>query len=211
MPALPFALLAPVQARKPTSEAVDAAGFATFPLAAAPETPGRARSVTRSTLRGWGLDALVDDTAVVVSELVTNALRYGLPAKARDLPPPLPPATTQQPFLLSFVHCGGSVLCAVFDPGQEVPRVREPDFFEESGRGLHVLDSLAERWGWTTPDRHGKAVWALLAPQEACPEWEPLTKLLLLLELLSGPSWLKSLGASAAETSAAHQGDRRHA
>jgi hypothetical protein len=72
-----------------------------------------------------------------------------------------------------------------------------------------VLRSLSESWGWTTPDRHGKAVWALLQSAQvpepagdpplgpADAEWEPLTRLLLLLELLSGPSWLKALGSSA--------------
>ncbi|MGP4111875.1 ATP-binding protein [Streptomyces sp. 4N509B] len=204
-------------------EGARSAGFATFPLACAAESPHTARRLTRRTLTGWGLERLVDDAAVVVSELVTNALRYGLPPTARHRP--LPPASPDQPFLLSLVHCGGSVLCAVFDPGCDVPQPREPDHLRESGRGLQVLASLAESWGWTTPDRHGKAVWAvlqtarddadptrsgtatgaqeaprgagetLLGPADA--EWEPLTRLLLLLELLSGPSWLKALGTSA--------------
>ncbi len=202
MTALPFALMSPQQARHVRNGMVDAAGFATFPLAVARETPGTARGVTRSTLRGWGLDALVDDAAVVVSELVTNALRYGLPAGRGR---PQPPASEEQPILLSLVHCGNAALCAVFDPGHDVPHIREPDYFQESGRGLHVLESLAERWGWTTPDHTGKAVWALLmapggsgAVAPGPGDWEPLTRLLLLLELLSGPSWLKSLGTSAA-------------
>lgn len=187
--------------------ASESAGFATFPLAESPESPGTARSLTRTTLQDWGLEELAGDAMVIVSELVTNALRYGLPAGGQRRP--LPPATAEQPFLLSLVHHGSSVLCAVFDPGGDVPEVREPDFFRESGRGLLVLQSLAASWGWTTPDRHGKAVWAVLqadrervvadeaplGPADA--EWEPLTRLLLLLELLSGPSWLKALGSSA--------------
>lgn len=195
------------------------AGFATFPLASAAESPGTARSLTRSTLRDWGMAELADDVTVVVSELVTNALRYGLAGSGpRE---PLPPATAEQPILLSLVYYGRSVLCAVFDPGAEVPRVKEPDFFQESGRGLHVLASLAESWGWTTPDRHGKAVWALLPGDEehgreprgfreappgrlADAEWDPLTRLLLLLELLSGPSWLKALGSWARGVAPSH-------
>lgn len=189
----------------------DAAGFATFPLASEATAPSAARGLTRSTLCGWGLADLADDACVVVSELVTNALRYGTPAPA-SRPRPLPPATEDEPILLSLVHHGGAVLCAVFDPGQDVPVVKEPDYFQETGRGLHVLASLVDSWGWTTPDRHGKAVWALLAAKEAedtagsavgpaDADWEPLTRLLLLLELLSGPSWLKALGASAGGTS----------
>lgn len=201
MTAIPFTALAPQQAPTVRSGAADSAGFATFPLASAPEAVKSAREKTRSTLHDWGLDELTDDAMIVVSELVTNAVRYGLGSARRERP--LPPATPEQPFLLSLVHCERSVLCAVFDPGREVPELKEPDYLQESGRGLHVLESLAERWGWTTPDRHGKAVWALLVAGDVMrplsrtdPEWEPLTRLLLLLELLSGPSWLKALSTT---------------
>ena len=208
MTALPFAAMAPYRAPGDRGGTADAAGFATFPLAGSAETPCTARNMARSTLLGWGLGHLTDDATVIVSELVTNALRYGLPTASR--PRPLPPATAEQPILLTLLHCGGSVLCAVFDPGHEVPLVKEPDYLEETGRGLHILESLAESWGWTTPDRHGKAVWALLvAPGSRPPahgpgpgQEEPLTRLLLLLELLNGPSWLKALGASAAAKAA---------
>jgi hypothetical protein len=214
---LPFAAMArPPGGGAPSRAAAEsgrseATGFATFPLPGTSGSPATARTLTRTTLRDWGLDELTDDATVVVCELVTNALRYGHPAAGQHHP--LPPATQEQPFLLSLVHHGPAVLCAVFDPGRDVPEVKEPDFFQESGRGLHVLQSLAECWGWTTPDRHGKAVWALLQsagengppaplpapplrPADADAEGEPLARLLLLLELLSGPSWLKALGAS---------------
>ncbi|MDT0306522.1 ATP-binding protein [Streptomyces sp. DSM 44917] len=196
MTAVPFAATAVEQPTADSGRALDAAGFATFPLAGTDESPRAARRATAATLRGWGLDAAVDDAAVVVSELVTNAVRYGLPAAARH---PIPPATPDRPILLGLVHCGGWVLCAVSDPGEATPRLKEPDFLRESGRGLHVLESLAQRWGWTTPDRHGKAVWALLpAPGDppGTPDVEPLTRLLLLLELLNAPTWLTSLGTS---------------
>lgn len=209
MSALPYASMAPLAAARRRAPTADVAGFATFPLPGVAGAPRSARSVTRATLTDWDLDELIGDTTVVVSELVTNALRYGLPAGPR--PAPLPPASEEQPLLLSLVHCERSVLCAVFDPGQDVPLVRAPGPSQESGRGLQVLEALARNWGWTTPDRHGKAVWALLAADEptegasAKPQWEPLSRLLLLLELLSGPSWLKALGStSGAVTSRAN-------
>ncbi|KAB8166450.1 ATP-binding protein [Streptomyces sp. 3MP-14] len=209
MSALPYASMATLAAAGRRTPSADVAGFATFPLPGEPGAARSARSLTRATLTDWDLDELVGDTTVVVSELVTNALRYGLPAGSR--PSPLPPASEDQPLLLSLVHCERSVLCAVFDPGQDVPLARTPEPYQESGRGLKVLDALAKNWGWTTPDRHGKAVWALLAVDEprdggaATPQWEPLSRLLLLLELLSGPSWLKALGStSGAVTSRAN-------
>ncbi|WP_158920473.1 ATP-binding protein [Streptomyces sp. NBRC 109706] len=200
MSASPYATMAPHAGVARRAVSAEVAGFATFPLAGEPGAPRVARAHTRATLAEWGLDELAGDTSVVVSELVTNALRYGLPKDTT--PRPLPPASADQPLLLSLVHCESSVLCAVFDPGHEVPAVQDPSLCQESGRGLQVLDALSRSWGWTTPDRHGKAVWALLASQDAPesaltgPRWEPLSRLLLLLELLSGPSWLKALGAT---------------
>jgi hypothetical protein len=41
--------------------------------------------------------------------------------------------------------------------------VKEPDYFAETGRGLHIIDSLSESWGWTPPDRAGKSVWAMVS------------------------------------------------
>ncbi|MFR9721794.1 ATP-binding protein [Streptomyces sp. MS19] len=206
MTALPFATMAPQQVPPSPGGAADAAGFATLPFGCSPGAAGEARRMTARTLRGWGLARLVDDASVIVSELVTNAVRYGRPVSRAHRP--LPPATADEPFLLSLVHCEGSVLCAVFDPGRGAPCMKEPDHLRESGRGLHVLSALSANWGWTTPDRHGKAVWALLSdeshpdrpgrsdgPAADDPDWDPLTRLLLLLELLSGPSWLKSLAS----------------
>jgi hypothetical protein len=52
------------------------------------------------------------------------------------------------------------VLCAVADPGTTRPRLKEPDYFAESGRGLHVIDALSDAWGCTAPGAGGKTVWA---------------------------------------------------
>lgn len=118
--------------------------------------PARAaRHFTQATLLGWGLDALVDDVAVVATELVTNALRYGLAGASG---PPAP-----QPVWMGLLRQGASVLCAVFDPGTGVPTVREPDRLAESGRGMHVVEALSTAWGWTDPDQSGKAVWAMFS------------------------------------------------
>ncbi len=111
-----------------------------------------AREFAGATLRRWGMADLGNDVGVVVSELLTNALRHGLPRPAR-----LPAAA---PIRIGLLHPGPCVLCAVADPSDEVPVVREPDYLAESGRGLHVIASLSDRWGWTAPSRDGKLVWA---------------------------------------------------
>jgi Histidine kinase-like ATPase domain len=111
-----------------------------------------ARDFAGATLRRWGMADLGNDVGVVVSELLTNALRHALPRPARPAP--------AAPIRIGLLYPGPCVLCAVADPSDEVPVVREPDYFAESGRGLHVIASLSERWGWTAPGRSGKLVWA---------------------------------------------------
>jgi hypothetical protein len=110
-----------------------------------------ARDFTVATLRRWGVSDRCDDVVVVVSELVTNALRHAQPASA-----PWP----RRPVRLGLIHPGPCVLAAVSDPSDQVPQAREPDWLEENGRGLHVVSALSENWGCTAPDRLGKVVWA---------------------------------------------------
>lgn len=55
------------------------------------------------------------------------------------------------------------MLCAVSDAGPGAPVIRPQEALAESGRGLHIVDRLSESWGWTTPDRSGKTVWATMS------------------------------------------------
>lgn len=116
-----------------------------------------ARRFTRTTLCDWGMLGVIDNASVVVSEMLTNAVRYGLDDQA-DLHP------SARPLWLGLLRRGPSVLLTVSDPGTDVPVVKEPDYLAESGRGLHIIDSLSESWGWTPPDAAGKSVWAVVAP-----------------------------------------------
>jgi hypothetical protein len=113
-----------------------------------------ARDFTAGTLRRWGIGDRRDDIVVVVSELLTNALRHARPAAA---------AWPCSPVRLGLLQPGPCVLCAVADPSDQVPEPREPDWCDESGRGLHVVASLSDRWGCTPPTRRGKVVWATFA------------------------------------------------
>lgn len=129
------------------------AGFAAFPVAVDPASPRAARRFAHTTLTGWGLHSLVDDVTVVISELVTNALRHGVgawvPPSAVTVPSSSPLAT--QPVLASLVRRGDVLLCAVFDPGHGVPVVRYPPCAGDVERPPRTTD-LADRWATAPPD-----------------------------------------------------------
>lgn len=147
--------------------AVDEAELATGywpPLAArgarvATRTPGLgpgsvkvAREFAGQTVQRWGMPDLANDVGIVISELLTNALRHGLRCCSQYADP--------FPIRIGLLYPGGCVLCAVADPSHQVPVVKCADYLAESGRGLHVVASLCDYWGWTAPDHAGKVVWA---------------------------------------------------
>lgn len=112
-----------------------------------PAEPGAvrtARAVVRGQLRTWGLDSLGDVTALLVSELVTNSLRYAA-----------------GPIGVRLVRPGGlpgALLVEVSDPLPDPPRERSADADDESGRGLQLVAGSSRRWG-TRPGDTGKTVW----------------------------------------------------
>ncbi|MFH8732238.1 MULTISPECIES: ATP-binding protein [unclassified Streptomyces] len=112
-----------------------------------PEEPGAVRSA-RAAVRGqlgvWDLDSLGDVTELLVSELVTNALRHASgPIGVR---------------LLRSAEPADTLRVEVSDrlPDPPLERVAGPD--EESGRGLQLVAGSARRWG-TRPGDTGKTVW----------------------------------------------------
>ncbi|GGS90494.1 ATP-binding protein [Streptomyces chromofuscus] len=118
----------------------------TFP--ADPTAVRAARSVVRGQLNGWALESVSDITALLVSELVTNALRHATgPIGVRLV----------RPAGLSDV-----LLVEVSDPIPDPPRERAARPEDESGRGLQLVASSSRRWG-TRPGESGKTVWFELA------------------------------------------------
>jgi anti-sigma regulatory factor (Ser/Thr protein kinase) len=109
-----------------------------------------ARDFARATLQRWGLAGRCDDITLVVSELLANALRHTFPQPGG------------WPVRLGLLQArqGSAVLCAVADPSPAAPVPGPAGEFAETGRGLHVVAELSDRWGYTAPSRRGKVVWA---------------------------------------------------
>ncbi|CAM5231463.1 ATP-binding protein [Streptomyces tanashiensis] len=114
-----------------------------------------ARHAVRATLRAWELDtALGDVTVLLVSELVTNSLRYASgPIGVRLVRPRSDGADPAHP---------PALLVEVSDPLPDPPTERAPGPEDEGGRGLGLVACSARRWG-TRRGRTGKTVWFELA------------------------------------------------
>lgn len=101
----------------------------------------QARELIAVPMERWGLDDLLPVTELLVSELVTNALRY---AKGK--------------VGLRLVREAGVVCCEVHDSSPALPRVLQAGRDDENGRGLQVVSQLASRWG-ARRTYSGKVVW----------------------------------------------------
>ncbi len=116
--------------------------IASCSLPADPRFVSHARRFVRATLAEWGLGAVRDTTELVVSELVTNALKHGWP-----------------PIELRLLRGRGRTLvCEVADGSPTVPALRTPTSEDDTGRGLQLIKRLTYRWG-TRPTPLGKIVW----------------------------------------------------
>ena len=104
-------------------------------------SPQLARAFLRSTLETWKLDGFGDVTELLVTELVANVVTHvGTPMTLR-------------------VQRGPSTMrVEIEDPSTEVPVVRHPDPADEHGRGVLLVDELADAWG-VEPRADGKTVW----------------------------------------------------
>ncbi|KKD08166.1 SpoIIE family protein phosphatase [Streptomyces sp. WM6386] len=106
-----------------------------------PVEVGRARSVVREQLHDWGLARLADAAELMVSELVTNAVRH----------------SRSRPLQLRLVR-GDTLLCEVDDDDHDLPTLLSADPEDEFGRGLRIVSTLAREWG-TSRTKAGKTVW----------------------------------------------------
>ncbi|MER7561893.1 SpoIIE family protein phosphatase [Streptomyces sp. NPDC097941] len=106
-----------------------------------PAEVGRARAVVREQLHDWGLAKLADSAELMVSELVTNAVRH----------------SHSRPVELRLVR-EDTLLCEVDDDDHELPNLLSAGPADERGRGLRVVSTLAREWG-ASRTKAGKTVW----------------------------------------------------
>ncbi|MFB6528989.1 MULTISPECIES: SpoIIE family protein phosphatase [unclassified Streptomyces] len=125
-----------------------------------PRSVGRARELARTQLKAWDLEPLVDTVELLVSELVTNALRYG-----------------EGEIRLRLLR-DRTLVCEVWDAGLVQPRRRRAKDTDEGGRGLQLVGLLSSSWGSRRTPR-GKTVWFELALPDGEGAAEPTVEQLL--------------------------------
>ncbi|WP_327327480.1 SpoIIE family protein phosphatase [Streptomyces sp. NBC_01210] len=115
--------------------------MATWDLPADPALVSDVRAAAVRRLSQWGLEESAFATELLLSELVTNAVRYGT-----------------GPIQVRLIH-GRTLICEVYDTSNTAPRLRQAATTDEGGRGLFLVAQLAETWG-TRYTTDGKVIWA---------------------------------------------------
>jgi len=124
-------------------------------LAALPSAVPWARRVLRHMLREWRLEGMSDPAQLLVSELVTNAVEASACRAGQD--------RDSWPVIGLTLQLTDAVLhVEVFDTSPALPAMQEADLTGERGRGLVLVDFLADSWGHRTAGA-GKVVWCTVA------------------------------------------------
>ncbi|MGW1952708.1 SpoIIE family protein phosphatase [Streptomyces sp. NPDC001920] len=124
------------------TQGLPAARVATWDIPADPALVAPIRKQVLEQLGTWSLSEASFTAELVVSELVTNAIRYGT-----------------HPIRLRLIHDTATLICEVSDTSHTAPHLRRAKVFDEGGRGLLLVAQLTQRWG----SRHtteGKTIWA---------------------------------------------------
>lgn len=125
------------------TRSLNSAHIASWTLPADETAVRRARKLAAGQLTAWGLDGLEHSTKLLVSELVTNAVRHGA-----------------GPIGLRLIR-HQALTCEVSDTDVCAPRLRSVDSMDENGRGLFLVAQMSRRWG-SRSALNGKVVWAEL-------------------------------------------------
>ncbi|MGW2636569.1 SpoIIE family protein phosphatase [Streptomyces sp. NPDC001348] len=137
------------------TSALDNAKVRTWQLPQDPAAVAGARKVAGAQLAAWGLTDTAFATELIVSELVTNAVRYGEP-----------------PIVLRLIR-DAALICEVSDGSSTAPHLRRARVFDEGGRGLLLVAQISERWG-SRQTATGKTIWAEQPlPADSSPDSSP--------------------------------------
>jgi anti-sigma regulatory factor (Ser/Thr protein kinase) len=127
---------------------------ASLDLAPDPRSARSARNFLRATLTDWGLSGLVDVAALLTSELVTNAILHA-----------------RTPVRLTLRGGTTALRVEVCDQSSVIPSPRHYSASSGTGRGLVLVDQLAQRWGTeAVSDQIGKIVWFELPVSVTAPD-----------------------------------------
>ncbi|MFJ8213585.1 SpoIIE family protein phosphatase [Streptomyces sp. NPDC096033] len=132
-----------------------------------PAAVSRVRRAAAGQLEAWGLEELSFTAELVLSELITNAIRYG-----------------NEPIRVRLLH-DRNLICEVWDGSSTSPHLRYAATTDEGGRGLFLVAQYAERWGTRYTER-GKVIWAELSRTAGA---EPLLPPGLDLDSLEDLAW----------------------
>ncbi|MEU3460616.1 ATP-binding protein [Streptomyces sp. NPDC006733] len=114
-----------------------------------PRNVGRARAELRDALTGWGMAEVADSAVLVLSELLTNAIDHARVSPGRQIE-------------TRYRREDAGVRIEVHDAAEQRPRRAGQGNDVERGRGLFIVDALADGWGVSDRDGVGKAVWAVV-------------------------------------------------
>ncbi|WP_051712084.1 SpoIIE family protein phosphatase [Streptomyces sp. NRRL S-350] len=132
------------------SRALGDDNIATWEIPSDPSAVATARKAVSQRLSEWGASELIYPAELIVSELVTNAIRYGAP-----------------PITMRLIR-DQVLICEISDASSTAPHLRRARDWEEGGRGLMLVAQMAHRWG-TRHGLTGKTIWAEMLLPEAAP------------------------------------------
>ncbi|MFE0698701.1 SpoIIE family protein phosphatase [Streptomyces sp. NPDC058872] len=133
-----------------------------------PSAVSPVRNAAAAKLSEWGLDGLAFTAELILSELITNAVRYGA-----------------DPVTVRLLH-DRTLICEVSDGSSTSPHLRHAAATDEGGRGLYLVAQYAERWG-TRYARRGKTIWAEL--RVGAEDAEPMAVAVPDLDALEDLAW----------------------
>ncbi len=144
---------------------LDPAQVAEWDVPRDPAAVGPVRNACVRQLVDWGLETIAFGTELILSELITNAIRHGA-----------------EPIHVRLLHTR-TLICEVSDGSSTSPHIRQAKDTDEEGRGLFLVAQFAEHWG-TRYSPRGKTIWSaqVIGPEALPSEEEPSEDLLNLWE-----------------------------